>query len=450
MKLHLDRHLRTGLVSTHNGVEHQWHTKTWNKVKWEKTELVFGYLNSYWEKQSKKFNDELFALYEEAHEVFLLTDDENLISQKISEVAVKILDMHSLDAMRKHIYSLPPTHSPYVDPDTMKDDYGTNPEAQTYTKNDYLELVVLSTILKAMTPLWGSINHVLVPIIGKDHKEMACLDLIRSSWVMQTEAMKKLARFTHTWVESAMSRSQAAITKDIASIDLPYYFLAMNVVRRMPIQRFRNINGEPVQTADVWQNLIRQIYNFTDGGKNEIYRGPTIKKGGGGEGEEQESIIEQCRIAQRVPDYIFEVTSAYVEDVERFARDVIPMYNPEVAEILHTNLRQLFALGTFTMSDFHPVIFGKTVNDAIHFKSTMHMDRKSLLCVIAVSATVLKLRGYNEVAALIMAQREKSKIDSIQVGGILMTDLPRDLKERLNANYPHPVSYTHLTLPTKA
>ena len=437
MKIILDKSLKTGLITEHNGVELQYHTKTWNKLKYENTEHVFGYLNMYWAKLPDRTQARIFNLYVRAHELLNNEDPTPHLKQELSEITTQILDLHNIDAMREHIHTLPPTHFPFIHPETMQDDYGTNPESQTYTKGDYMELVVISTIIKSLTPIWGSYNNLIVPSVGKDHKEIKCLDLIRSSKVYNSEAMDKLARFTETWVEGAKAKSQAAITKGIASVDLPYYFLAMNVVRRMPIQKFRNIDGKATPTSDDWQNMIRQIYNFTDGGKKEIMKGPGTKNISGGEGEELISIVEQYRTAQRVPDYIHVTQEEYVCDIDRFASHVLENYDAEKRKLVYALHKRVDSHEFFTRSDFHPPIFAKTVGRQIFYLSTIDMERKAIVAVSAVAAAKLMLLGLEDVAELIIAEKRDKDLHVMSMGGIPMNELTREYKEKLHEHYPY-------------
>jgi len=437
MKLILDKTMMTGLLTVHDEEEIHWHTKTWNKLKWQSEDDVFGYLNGFWATKPKEFQDKVFALYKKADELFLEDGDVMDSIDRLSRISVRLMNMHSYAEVSDYIHGLPATRFPYIDPKTMKDSYGTNLECQTYTKGDYLELVVASTIVKAMTPIWGTYGFLIQKVVGRYEKERRCYDLISGSRIANSIPMDKLYRFTEAWVDGTVKSSQAAITMGVAKVDIPYHFFAMNVVRRIPIQQFRKVTGEKTQTSDAWQNLIRQIYNFIDGNKAEITKGPRVKNLKDGSDQEADGIVEQYRIAQQVPDYLVTVAGEYLKGTQRLMKDVLPDVSEDEMKNLDRVLNRLHNLKTFTPSFFHYIIFGKMLGKAVNYKATLSVDREALLSATAVSHIKLKRLGFNSIARLVISERTEKDLHEVTMAGFQTQELTRDLRQQLDDHYPY-------------
>lgn len=427
------------LATTHNGETRFWLTKTWNNLLKLDVQNVFGYINDYWDMQPEEWQDELFELYCKAHSVIPGIDDLDEMTAELSKICVAIIAKHDPVAINTHIRSLPDEKKPYIDATCHNAANSQYPPEQTYDVEDYLQLVELSTILKSMTPIWGTFNAAVSPSIYESKlKELYAFELISKSPIMQTRAMHKVWDFANAWIANAARQSLAAITMGLASEKLPEYFTALICVRRLPVHTFRIIDGAKEPNATITtQNALQQMYNFTDSEKATVLKGPRVKETPANADDDKDSILEQQRIAEDVARDRIEVAAVYVENYERFAADVITDCDTNDIARVEEYIKLMYSYDRFSLSDFHLPIMGATVNDAVAYKFLTHFQYDTVIPMIAVAAAKLYKLGHYDIAALITAERTDVDLDNAVIGGVAMNTLPRETRSALDDLYQY-------------
>lgn len=427
------------LAVVHDGEPLYFITKTWNNVLKQDTQNVFGYINSFWEKQTDAWQSEVFELYRQAHDIIPGVDDIDDMTKQLASVCVKIIDMHCPSAMHTHIRTLPDEHKPYIDATCHNAANSQYPPEQTYDVEDYLQLVELSTILKSMTPVWGTFNAAVSPSIYESKmKELYAFELIAKSAIMESRAMRKVWDFANAWIANAARQSLAAITMGLPSEKLPEYFTALICVRRLPVHTFRIIDGakEPNATIST-QNALQQMYNFTDSEKATVLKGPKVKETPANAEDDKDSILEQQRIAEEVARDRIETAAVYVENYKQFTKDAIADCTDEDIQRVETYMAQMNSYERFTLSDFHLPFIGATVYDCVSYKFLTTFKHDTVVPMVAVAAAKMHSLGFPDLATLMVAERKDIDLDDVTIGGIPMHPLVRETRVALDEMYKY-------------
>src|SRR5690606_22049939 len=74
-------------------------------------------------------------------------------------------------------------------------DYGDKPQARTYLRDDYRELVIFALALRPMVPIWGEYIRTSGDIAGNVYKEYAAMRLMINSWPSKCKPRERLLEY---------------------------------------------------------------------------------------------------------------------------------------------------------------------------------------------------------------------------------------------------------------
>jgi hypothetical protein len=297
----------------------------------------------------------------------------------------------------------------------------------TYVRAEYDELVVLAMFLKMVTPIWSMYTDTPTTL-DTGYKEINALELLEGCPVTKIPAMVRLADYCSALVEKeSEGLSSALVSSYIGSNELPRYFLALALVRRVSVGELRN----PEAT------LIKITCNFLNSHIKNLTGGVQRKRRFNTDSDDEDNVAERYRISQEIPDYVIVVEEAYILDVERFVADI----NPEgTAAKAKQYIAAISKNGYFTISNYHVQLCGLICDRVISSHTFPLLSREARLTVIGVTAAHLSDVGLQDVANLLLGthyEKDPETMDMHSLSGFAFSPLSPALKDDLTRIYPY-------------
>ena len=295
----------------------------------------------------------------------------------------------------------------------------------TYLKDDYDDLVVLSIFFKMLTPIWGLFSDTS-PNLDTGFKEINALEMMDTSGVNSLPAMVRLRDYCDALVtKNKKGMTPAIIGKHIGISEVPKYFLALAVVRRLAIGDIRNQKD----------TLIKLVYKFLKSNIENLSKGVRDKRGYINDPDDPESVAEKYRISQKVPDNDITTATSYISNVPRFVKDLNPEGNVAKAT---KYIRVAKTTHNLSFGVYHLQFIGLVCDLVVSTRTIRLMDRDSYLTVIGVVAANLSDRGYQTIANLLLSPRFDRDPDAMEmhaVSGFAFSPLTKENRDILEGMY---------------
>lgn len=426
------------------------HVKLWTKLNKDTSESIYGPLNEYFATLLLSKQNDIMDVYMEAANVALNSGDSEEVNRVLTKAAKDLYDLIDWNHLTKWALE----YGGIAYNDDIHDVYtGEYPRVKTYLKDEYNDLVILSFYFKMMTPLWNAFIFQFSNI-DAEFKDMAALDLLKDSGVHEHPAMLRLKEYCEALATGdAKNKNLApAIYRNIGSNEMPRYFLAMLIVRRLSIGEIRN----PQAT------LIKIAYKFLESKMRTLTNGVIDKKGARGDDERSETIAEQYRITQRVPDYAIDIAEAWVEENHGFTRtnsgelistgiglteknyerwiDLItdnPEDYPRILNIFKVIYNALTNNSHFVLRPYHMRLTALICKEKINPRSIYRFSRETRLILVSYAICWLDYNKFDDIATLMLAVTAEPE-DGCTITTGRMSLLSNENKDALNALYPHP------------
>lgn len=415
----------TRLVTAHRGEELEWMAGLWPKLgnsKVTQGAQVYEPLNEYLMTIPDEDKANLFALYKKAHEKLAMADDIDADKKVLTNIVTKMFNLIDYN----HLTEWTLTYGNIAYNQDIHETYtGEYPLRQTYLKEDYNALVVMSMLFKLLTPIWGSFLHAF-PTLDSGYKEITAFRLMRKSMVHKLPAMIRFKDYCEALVEKDKSNLTPSILTSMGTSEIPVYFVALAVVRRISTGEIRN----PDKT------IIKVAYKYLQSKSKNLSYGVRDKISGRPDTDEAESVAEKYRISQIVPDYAVVVTEEYIKNIPKIVRDINPKGNITKAQNYAKALKKTVA---FDICEYHLPIVGLVCDRVMHSRTCRMLDREAYITLIAVAAAALSDIGYQSIANMILSPHVDTEgdIDLYAVGGFPFVTLTQENKERLDVLYPN-------------
>jgi hypothetical protein len=411
------------LFVTHRGESIRCPTSGYFK-KLSTTGNSFDPLNEYWATLSTLHQDAIYALYAEANMVIEETNSFDRTKADLTDIVARLFDLIDYGHLTDWVLRYGKIS---YNKDIATSYSGVYEERLTYLKDDYDGLVVLSMFFKMLTPIWGLFSDTS-PNLDMGFKEINALEMMDTSKVHSLPAMARLKDYCEALVnKNKKGMTPAILGRHIGTSEVPKYFLALAVVRRLAIGDIR----------DNKDTLIKLVYKFLKSNIENLSKGVRDKRGYSSDPDDPESVAERYRISQRVPDNDITTAESYVKDIARFVTDVSPTGNVDKA-IAYVNAIKNSA--SFSIAGFHIQFMGLVCDRVISPRTCRLMSRNSYLTVLGVTAGWLSDNGYQLLANIIMSPRYERDPEAMQmhsVSGFAFTGLIKENREALDAIYSH-------------
>lgn len=422
------------VVITHGSETLTWDTSLYSKATTLTVAEVFSEMNAYLERLSFQRQAAIFAVYKQIHEV-------------ITDVYTKDNPVGPLIALTKELYNQVPMSeleawvlhkdANIILPASLLTEYGDQPAARTYLKDDYQQLVVLALALRLMLPIWGEYIREYGDEAGSTHKEKAALKILARSWVLTSKPAERLQEYLMNLIPRELKL--APVFNGLGSEELPEWILGLVCTRRLVVS--------PLSSPDEKTNLISSVYNYTHtntfNSMERKFRQLIVEKHRASpHGEDNTSLLENYKVKQPLSDGDVMMLSVYTEFTTdgvsgsrklAMAESIDPSIPMAFVEACVAEIPKIIRMNILT---HHYTLVQYVVSSVIPAAGVESLNRSSFLRALAVSQAVLWHWGFYDLAALITASPNNNSSGNM-FGIETRPRIPKELVERLVELYPY-------------
>jgi len=427
------------VVACHDNEEVVWSIRSLDKGYVNDTYDVFEHINAYWvqlEKQNKLIVDKVFDLYKQIRVVFDENWDRNQLTQKLYQLVADLLDQHDLNDVQLWVVF----HSDIIFPDTnvLKTDYVASPDRpgtreQTYLKEDYVKLISMAVVLRAMNPIWGEFIGRTRSEAGTTFKEYYAFRLLVKSKLARSEAMEKLQVYVE-YSTAAGKNKAASIIGGVSSEDFAGWVLGLVVTRKLCAGDLRGLEPQTTLVTYIY-NYIHQkvmgIDNSFNGTAGMIKDKSFDEKSQ--EGERNLSRLEGYKAKQEIPAGDIIALEYSMIDAYAIANRLAPGIDQD---LIKSALKTTEVLSNSRVFDCQILLLQWIMKPIVPTRGIQYLSKKTIVRLQAVCQAVLLHRGHKELAGLVTATASMNG-DEIQVSGVdSRARIPKEMVDELNTLFP--------------
>lgn len=395
-------------------------------------EKLFDEINLYWEKQPPQIQDKIFQVYKEMYMIFEnpwgSDDDKGILTEKVKQ----LIALHDLNEVEDWVcyqscIIIPPFNENYqhsIDNNTSRE--------KTYTRPDYVKLVVLSLVLRTMVPIWGEYIVRNRKESGTLYKEFNAFHLINTSAIRHSLALEKLKVYVEHIVDDD-KHNASIILNSISSEDYPEWLLGLLCIRRLCIG---DISGE-----NPTMNLITYIYKYiiqklrtSENRFDDKVKDKEIREGGNISDENKSSTLERYKIPGDISPGEITALEFSIHDPYKVASKLSCYVDPN---FLQKSLETTNVLMYNPIAKFQVDLLRWIMKPVISPKGVLHIGTPTIVRSLAVAESVLWARGHKYLALLITARPMTNKGEFNISPTEAKHKVPKELMEELDKYYPY-------------
>lgn len=378
----------------------QWFVQHMGKAKKPEAKTdVFFHINGWWKSLPLQRQQKIFDIYEKCHFVFESGNDRNSLDLQLRELCAALLEEHQFEEIGEwcaHKFPLPvpssvsATFERSVDKNTTRE--------KTYTVRDYVQLSLLTIVLKTIVPIWGEYSNRIKPETGDSFLDYYCFILLQKSHLFDCYAIQKLETYIDEMTGADKYSPQTAL-KSVSSEDYVMHMVAGIC--------FRRLSFADVYFADEKKMLVTLIYGYmlqnSNRGQNTYVDRRTVlkeKKPSPTESGKVRTVAEMYR--QMTPlslgetvelDYV--ASNPYI-----VARNINPNIPKELIDLFLMNVKSTEVFH----SKAHMNVLKWVSARAISVDSHAYLSAENLLRLIAVSSAALWYTGHKYMSVLLSSK----------------------------------------------
>ena len=421
-------------------VSHGEHLIPWAASPFDRTELqdngrIFDGINGYWARLTHQRQGEIFEVYLRIKELMDNFGDFDDVAYKLLPLVKQLIDdYHPFDEVQYWVNNYGNYHIPENVLDSTTFERGSpTTEEKTYFKEDYRNLVAMSTVLHVMVPIWGEFIFRTKDDTGTTFKEYYAYMLLGQSKILECKAMKKLLKYVEHQLP-ANGSSDAAILKGISREDYPTWMLARVLVRRVSI-------------CDITGNIIKVVFQYirqkNSGQKSGGARGSGFSMSdvirakyndsNSGDDESNHSILEGYMIQNEVSTGDVKTIVHYLNNPYFVARKIEPDISPGLVAKCVESVQVLMA---YRPQPVQITLVAWTLKDAVYPRAYELLGKFSILNAIAITQAIL-LHRHQLIMAAFVGAIVIEEVDEFRLtGSESKGKLSRELADKLDIIYP--------------
>lgn len=218
---------------------------------------IFVQINAYWAQLELYRVDQIFMIYKQIKYAFEDVEllDRGAFTVKLQELVGQLYAYHPMDEIRH--WALFKCQDIRI-PDILAAQYQINNDlpgtrAQTYLRDEYVDLMTYSLMMRLMFPIWGEFIPRAKGTGGTTYKEYLAYHLLARTELMHCSAALRLREYIEA--NSKEDAPPSAIIDGMSSQEFPVWVLALVVTRRVCIGDLRGLDTTSPK-------LVRYVYNF--------------------------------------------------------------------------------------------------------------------------------------------------------------------------------------------
>lgn len=416
-----------------------WSTKAFSKKQIEKIPNMFDFTNRYIADLPESRQDYLFQEYTKIYNLFDASGTETDIDFKISGHISNILQVIPALSVKAWLSQQRDFRlSNELDSSFNEGEAVNYTRDKTYTREDYLDLVVLLFQLRFMIPIWG--RHIeLSPSrsASTSFKVFSAFQLLEMTSIMREPAIIKL----HNYIRISLAARQkdndmGEIIDGISTEEGPMWELAAILVKKFCLYDFSGMNDT---TAVVVRHLHKHMSErgkqpVQSNGKHVMKKLPPDKGSSEGSEEQQSSVFENYKIKAPMSGGDVVYLQYLLENPYRNAK--LLDGSTTDAEVMETMKYALATLKKGESSKAQTILLKNTINAILPGKAidiTNKANRALGLCTISA---VLWRQGFKILAALATAT-PVNHVDNARMGAVNSRGrLSPEVTAKLEQSYP--------------
>ena len=222
---------------------------------------VFEFINSWYATQDNVHQGKIFDALKRAREAIEYSPSVNDQIAAIRPVTDELFILHDFESIRFHLSINPGI----TIPESVKDAFdhcGQQPgsRSQTYIREEYLDLIAFSTMLRVIYPLFMEFIGRNDRVVGTQYKEHFALKIIMPTKFSEHRAMKRLMEYIEGCINEKKTRQDLNIIVDgIGSEAFQDYVLATVIVKKVCCSDIRGHNAAASVVSVIWQAVRGKV-----------------------------------------------------------------------------------------------------------------------------------------------------------------------------------------------
>lgn len=410
MKLTIDTDYAVTATLEHEGEKLEFDLNQFNKKTLENNDIP-TMINQYWATMPLYQQQKIFDVYSKIRQTFEFVSDTSALIVGLLPLVKQLYDEHDLQRMHEWVMLRPDVHVPdRFDAVYEQTDDKPFTRERTYTRSDYLSLVVLALALRPMVPVWGEFIMRTRKEVGTDFKESHAFLLLAKTHLMEAAAMQKLRIYIQGNVQDEKPLTNA-IVSGVSREDYPNWLLAYVVVRRVSLGDLRGIEQNTNLVVTIHNDLGQK--NHPTGGSN--FGDPIRKKPFEGDDKNEHGLsrLENYKIKATHPQGDIEAIKHYMGDPFAVGKRLMPDFNPGLLmQFLDTSK----ALQGEQLWPCQIGLVQWVMAPVIPPRGIYHLDKVTTIRAFAVAQTYLWQRGHRQLAALLTSIASDNSMSFHQTG----------------------------------
>jgi hypothetical protein len=420
---------------THTGQEPLFfQISAFQKPNFSKGFDIFKEINAYFSWLDDTNKQLLYQQYARIHNSLICVWDNRELTIHLRDLTSQLFDMLNYDVMLDWVS----IKSPVIIPDGFEREYLTSVDKQTtreqtYLRSDYVELLTLSILVRAIIPIWGEFIHLAKKDVGTNYKEYEAYKLLSKSCIDNLKPIKKLQTYINHTLGSDLDNT-ANVLAGISSLDFPGWVLTLVVIKRLTIA---DISGT-IPNANLITYIYKYVISKTKGISNEY---PFIKNkkfssdsGGSVEDDDQKSVFEVYKNRERL-------SGGDIEELEYAVRDVYSLGKEMCSRLTDDDISQALDMANILMSkqitEAQLLLLQWVIKTIINPRAVYYLSKLSVVRLLAITKLILVQRGYPYIGLLAVAYVDHDGEAIVRVGANdSRSRVPLELATELDQLFP--------------
>jgi hypothetical protein len=430
MKIKLDLEFRPTAIIEHSGETLEFDVNAFQKKALENHDIS-TLVNDYWASLPDYQQQKIFDIMSKIRNTFEQVSDTSGLIISLMPMVKQLYEEHDLRRMHEWVLLRPDV----IVPDRFETVYEQTYDKpftreRTYTKSDYLSLVVLALALRPMVPIWGEFIMRTEKESGNDFKEYNAFMLLKQTHLLESAAMIKLQQY----IQGNLLDEKPMLNVVVAGIsdeDYPTWLLASVVVRRLSIGDLRGVEQNTNLVITIHNDLSQK--NSATGGSN--FGDPIRKKVFEGDDKNEHGIsrLENYKIKATHPQGDIEAIKHFMKDPFAVGKRLLKDFDPG---LLVQFLESSKALENAQLWPGQIGLLQWVMAPVIPPRGVYHLDKVTTIRTFAVAQTYLWQHGHEQLAALLTALNTPDISSFHQMGMGSMARISNDQREELEQLFP--------------
>ena len=409
----------------------QWDIGGFDRSNFQEVD-VFEHINKYWSSKTLEQQNNVFNKYLKIKQVFDSTWEADQLTKDLFVLIDDLMQLHNLDEIEQWVN----LKTNIYFPSELEDTYNDSPDKagsreQTYLKNDYVKLVVLSLTLRVMIPIWGEYIARTRRHVGTVFKEYYAYKLLTKSSIMHCEAIEKLKTYIdHT---APPDKTMAtAIVGGISTEDFSYWILSLVVVRRLCVGDIRGIDPKNTLIKFIYKYILQKVR-----GNENNFAGIIKEKrfeDSGTSDDSNLSKLEGYKIRHELPPGDVVALEYAVSDPFKVAKMLAPNID---LDLVSTALKTSLVLQSNTIVEPQLFLLQWIFKPVVSPRAILYLSKNTVVTCLAVAQAVLWHREHFTLAGIVTSRIHQGG-DGVMVTTVdSRARVPKEMQEQLITYYPH-------------